>query len=415
MKRKTVFILCSICIGLFLLLFSYRLWNKQTTITTETEELYLIKENGKYGYINKYGDVIIPSQFDNASAYSFFYGDVTVVSTGEKEGLIDRKGKYIIDPVYDNLSVLSTDRIIAKTEEGYLLIDYDGNLVNELQFDEISSSRTGDLIRFNNDGKYGFIDRHGNVVIESQFENCGEIFECNRCWFIENEKYGFINSEGVKIITPQYANLGSHYKYGFQENLALMSDSEKIICIDTIGIVRFEINAEDAGFFSYGVAPVTINNKIGFINKEGEFPIQPEFDEVGHYFSEGMRWFKKESKYGYLDSLLNVVIDPIFDEALNFEDGIAVVKMENHYGVINTSGTFICMPKYDYIHSFREGLSKVEENGKYGFMNKKCELVIPLIFDNAGDFIFGIAEVMKNNTHYYIDKKGEIIYTAISK
>jgi len=76
-------------------------------------------------------------------------------------------------------------------------------------------------------------------------------------------------------------------------------------------------------------------------------------------FGQELKMFKENGKWGYKDSIGNVVV----------------------------------AAKYDYINSFSEGLAKVELNGKYGYINKEGKEVIAIKYDNGGNFNDGLVSV----------------------
>jgi hypothetical protein len=56
-------------------------------------------DNGKYGYIDKKGNFVIQPQFDDAQ---FFFNNYASVKQNGKYGFIDKKGNWIIKPEYDD-------------------------------------------------------------------------------------------------------------------------------------------------------------------------------------------------------------------------------------------------------------------------------------------------------------------------
>src|ERR1039458_3116755 len=64
----------------------------------ENSNLYVIKVCDKYGFINKAGKMIINPQFDNAHDFN---DDLAVVKLGNKWGFIDKKGKIVINTLFD--------------------------------------------------------------------------------------------------------------------------------------------------------------------------------------------------------------------------------------------------------------------------------------------------------------------------
>jgi len=57
--------------------------------------LFVIKQNGKQGYIDKTGKIVAEPKFDRA--YSFSEG-LASVWIGDKKGYIDKTGKYVWEP-----------------------------------------------------------------------------------------------------------------------------------------------------------------------------------------------------------------------------------------------------------------------------------------------------------------------------
>src|SRR6266481_4674273 len=53
--------------------------------------LYRVREDSKWGYIDRRGNVVIPAQFESAED---FFEHKAAVSLGEKTGYIDEAGKW---------------------------------------------------------------------------------------------------------------------------------------------------------------------------------------------------------------------------------------------------------------------------------------------------------------------------------
>src|SRR5438034_549366 len=63
--------------------------------------LYRIQENGKWGYMNRGGNVVIPPQFEHAED---FFDHKAVVSLEGKTGYIDESGTWQIEPKFSSAS-----------------------------------------------------------------------------------------------------------------------------------------------------------------------------------------------------------------------------------------------------------------------------------------------------------------------
>lgn len=160
--------------------------------------------------------------------------------------------------------------------------------------------------------------------------------------------------------------------------------------------------------------PAKVGEKWGFINKENEIVINPQFDEISDYYSstKDLIPVKLENKWGYINTKGKYVINPQFEEASVFDKGLAYVKSNEKYGYINTKGEYVINPQFEEASSFsKNGLAYVKSDNKYGFINKKGEYVINPQFIYATSFYDDdYAIVVKTNKKYImINKNGEQI------
>lgn len=101
--------------------------------------------------------------------------------------------------------------------------------------------------------------------------------------------------------------------------------------------------------FEENLAAVEIDGKVGFIDLNNRFIIEPRFEPMKHLggFSQGLAAVKIGDKYGYVNKRGQVVIQPQFEYAKNFRDNLlASVKMDGKYGAIDITGTLVVPCKY---------------------------------------------------------------------
>jgi hypothetical protein len=133
--------------------------------------------------------------------------------------------------------------------------------------------------------------------------------------------------------------------------------------------------------FSEGFAAVKVGEKWGFMNRKGEYPIPPQFDEVG-FFSEGL----------------------------------AAVRVGTKWGFVNGKGKWVISPGFDGVGYFSEGLAPAKIGERWGFINKKGETVIkPQFQDEPTPFFFGEAMVTVGGRKEYIDGGGRRIKNPVKE
>lgn len=102
-----------------------------------SEGLFCVKQNGKWGYLNKEGEVVIKPIFDEA--FPFEGQGIAMVRVSDKWGVIDKKGKYLLQPQYD--AILSFGEKYARViiDEKWGLMKYDGTVTLPAKFDDIEN------------------------------------------------------------------------------------------------------------------------------------------------------------------------------------------------------------------------------------------------------------------------------------
>jgi hypothetical protein len=228
-----------------------------------SEGLCLVQKNGKFGYIDKSGELAIPCSFSNASRFQ--EGVATAISDSGLYGAIDTKGNWVISPFYKRMSRFY-DGVAAFTKNGK---------------------------------KWGLMDKKGRVLLTAIYTIDTKTFAFNDglAAIALDNKQGFVNTDG-KIIVPLEYDMVQN----FSEGLAAASKG---------GIVTSsgEIKTVDGGW--------------GFIDKTGKTVIEHQFQSVMP-FSEGMAAARKDNLWGFIDKEGNWIIQPAYKETPGpFMNGLA--------------------------------------------------------------------------------------------
>lgn len=326
----------------------------------------------------------------------------------------DFKEFYIIT---ENITSVPTSNLVKKVIEGpvfegimrtdnspmyYGFMDYDGNVVIELEYDYLREPTEG-LIAAQKDGKWGCIDEKGNEVIQFEYDTVGGFH--NGLAIVEKEdKWGVINSKGKLVIDYQYEDMCS-----FGDGFAPFKLNGKWGLIDEDGNVIVESQYEDAVIPYSGIVSVKKDGKWGGIDKTGKTVIQFDYDE-SFAFNEG-EWAPvcKNGRYGYIDAAGNTVIPFEYTNASYFIEGMAAVEQHDKFGFINESGETVIPFIYEWAYPFVEGMACVTEDYEKDsyYIDKNGETVLKPGYEDVGQFIDGLALVNDDGIEFYINKQGE--------
>lgn len=232
-----------------------------------------------YGYINKYGKVIIQPEF--LQAFDFKNGRALVKYKDGIYAIIDKSGKAITELDYYNISAADGDYLIFTDDSGFSgYIDYDGKKISNVMFKEARPFADGyaavGVSTGSNDIKFGVIDKKGNFVIQPQF---GSIQYIGEGMFAAAEKpHPSFNDLFVrKAIVDKEGKILSDYRYfdigGFLNGVSSVSDGVSTYFIDNKGkMVDSLPRVDGAGVIKIvdDVCKVEVDNEVYYLSKDGK-------------------------------------------------------------------------------------------------------------------------------------------------
>ena len=169
----------------------------------EDKELFVVKKNNKYGFINKTGLEVIPLIFDEV-AFNITE-DLIAVKLKNKWGYVNRKNEIKIPFEYEEAKPFFNDLAYIKKEESYGYI----NKKNKIKFSTEKSNFpffSNNLSVIKKDEKYGYINKTGKVIISPIYDYSYPFIE-DLAYVEINGKCGLITNKGKVAIPIIYSQL----------------------------------------------------------------------------------------------------------------------------------------------------------------------------------------------------------------
>lgn len=341
---------------------------------TQQEGLYAVQEAAssgmRFGYVDGSGRVVIKPQFQYAS--KFLEGTaVAGVSPDTKSmwqsiryGLIDKTGKWLIQPTFPQLGPCENGR---------------SSFVKK-------------------DGMAGLIDRTGRVVFQEKLDSMPE--HIGKAYKVQYRygKIGLIDRDGHWLCKPEYdwiSELGSDTALNVTDEI--MAGMLRPFAIDKTASSQYFL--------------VTRDSVCGVIDDSGKWIVPIKFQRI-QSFRNGHVAFTKEDMNGFADAQGNVVIKPQFDEVTAW-DKIIAVKQHNKWFFIDNRGHKLAKPPVNDVVKtcsgdwLFDGMGAVRVGSKYGYVDASGEMAIPPKFAFASPFNKGVALVWDGQYWRYIDKTGK--------
>ncbi|HTL82087.1 MAG TPA: WG repeat-containing protein, partial [Bacteroidia bacterium] len=297
-----------------------------------------VKLDGKYGYINEYGDMIIKPKFEDA--WSFIRGAAIVKDSG-KYGMIDKEGNYILTPQFDSVIPYSSSTIIVKSN-----------------------------------GLFGFNETGTGKQIIAPTYQAVFYYTDHLCVVQKGSALGLVNDLG-KIVCP----------VEMQDFKDMMGPGAKCMKQDTSDQVAMLLSLMQRGG----------GGKYGLINRKGEVMLPAQYDEIfdditaGYYYPylkspdcpvdtsinlEDTQPPIGPGTYGIVDTTGKVITEPIFEDIPEYSDGFFRIKQHDKYGFADRSGKVVIAATYDFATSFSEGKAIVLSGSKASIINRSGAIMV---------------------------------------
>jgi hypothetical protein len=308
------------------------------SIHAHTPNRFPVKQDKKWGYIDRTGKLVIPLTFSDAEKFDDGLAAVRDHNT-QKWGYIDTAGNFVITPQFDDAMPFDSGCAAVKLNDFWGFINRSGAFTMTPQFDDVTSS---DPPAVNNDGLgYWQYVNETCTALTNILTNIPHGFYEGLTAIKFGDKYGYVDIRGALVIPPKFDEPGE-----FSESLAPVNIGGKWGAIDKAGQIIIEPRFDWTMAFFEGVAVVEVERKNGFIRKDGTWLLQPTYPYL-RAMSESRAVFsdKPGGKHGFLDQNGMVVIPPQFDNTDDFEHGLAKVEVKGRIGYIDPQGHYVWKPR----------------------------------------------------------------------
>lgn len=160
--------------------------------------LAAVQKNGNIGFINHKGETVIDFMFpyhgNPLSNFVFEDGHCVVADTTGKCGVIDKVGKWLINPDYDNISAYKEYAIVTKAGVTKQL-SYDGKVLNSFVLDNIKELTYKETERYENrEGELEYVEK---TVKTGLFAYC------------VGGRYGMMDKNCHRLTDPLYKSISA--------------------------------------------------------------------------------------------------------------------------------------------------------------------------------------------------------------
>lgn len=147
-----------------------------------SEGLAAVEKDGKIGFINAANEVVIPFEFDYSGScrmcdfgYVFHNGYCAMTNADGDLGLIDRSGKWVVEPMYDEIWTphVYGYRVVVNNGK-YGVLDANGAILYPVEYRYISIVSDGFIL--SKGGKQWQVDFEGRITCSFMFDDSSYLY-----------------------------------------------------------------------------------------------------------------------------------------------------------------------------------------------------------------------------------------------
>jgi len=336
-------------------------------------------------------------------------------------GLEDSTGKTILAPQYSMLLPQDGKAWLAKTPQGYGVIEASGNWIVKPSFAEIAQYREGRIVagkKIKREGKtpryyegasdsvvrYGIADAAGNWITEPGWSTLSLGPDGSAVASSDGVTYGYLDKDGRELIAPQYG----FASYFIDERAVVSSGGSRHSSVFDYYLPQ---NMDDRRNDYYGGQWEVIDKKGTKITKE-QYDYVRDFSEGRAAFNRGGIWKRRDysmqdmptliaGRWGFLDKNGNEIIAAQYDYVYDFKNGVAKVRQGERTFYIDIEGKEVPAPVNAPAKNKDFAWPRVScSPGYYGYIDVKGAWALPPAYLFAQAFSEGLAAVQPVKTAY---------------
>ncbi len=319
------------------------------------EKYSTIGKDGKYGLINQDLKIVLEPKYDGIRNYDEADGLIVVVEEGDKEGLVDENGNWLIPAEYDRVSLHKNEGYIELEKKALRsLADMKGNIImNDVSARNLSLQHGLIVISTFDDVEVKKID--GTSIYKGRDV---KVFKDIILVSADRKLWGVINHDGVEIL-PQEWKVPAQFvnQVEFSEGLLNLFKDDKTIYIDEKGETKISVDTRGWAF-SNGYAIIGKKDDYSIINLAGEVVAS----HVAHPVNLGNGFFYINNEEENEPKILNLATGTtvaiparVVGKPVNGYHKIQAPDLK--YGVISIAdGKVILAPEYDQVLLTADGI-----------------------------------------------------------
>jgi WG containing repeat len=381
----------------------------------DDRSIRIVSEDNLWGLRRANGSWLARPQFNQAEALS---DGLARVRVSGRIGFIDRSGRFVIDPVFDEAWAFTPGFARTSVRQGKSVraIDRTGAWVFRIDADglywAVASARTGGAPfgwHFQREDRWGLLDLDGHVLLDAEFDQAVQRCVDGHLVAFKDREWLYFRSDGSPLRPPVGrivdADCGTLAPYIVKagDKFGLVDGDGKEItppAFDAlISATRDSWNAK-------------LDGKWGRIGRDGHWLFEPKFDYLSR--SNPIIVAATDAKHGLLKADGSWLVEPRFDDARARDSETAFVTMDGTSGVIRVKDqSWAVAPRPGVMCDIPYGILSQSEGRRAIFSRSGAEWIDARVDRLGIDLETGLLPFLRDGKWGLMDTAGKVAILPI--
>ncbi|AIO19574.1 KWG Leptospira [Candidatus Izimaplasma bacterium HR1] len=227
--------------------------------------------------------------------------------------------------------------------------------------------------------------------------------------------------EGIRVEDPKFGDITP----------ALTIDDSEIV-YDTFGVYEIEYTASNADGYYASITKtvevtggdifalpddfyiVSANNMYGIVDEDQNVIVPLEYDDI-FYFGAGIVRLQKDGMFFFYNSETNQYFQSEYTINMYGDNGLAIASNGTKYGYVDTNGEVVIDFQFSSGSLFMDGIAFVSYGTfSQGIINEQGETLLPLIHRQISFLDNGYVKTMINDGTYIYDDEYNLVFECES-
>lgn len=418
----------------------------------QDDPLLLVVDQGRHGYIDRQGTLIIQPQFEDAKP---FRGGRAAVAEAGRWGLINETGEWIARPAFDDLRWFAEDSRVWSYGQGEKrgLVGRDGSRRTAARFDDVGLVQ-GDAVTVREGDRWGLVSLAGGICLEPRHAGLQPLGREAGLWAAQSASghWGVVSVQGrelapavydrieaplpgvwlgwrngvVGLLNPSNGQWRSAVRYlnlvplpePFHPLAWAMQPGGRGVVDLTTEDVRVPFRHSHVREWGPFLAcqqgrRMTLYDSAGAFVRDWEGHVDglPEFESL----QDGVGVFRgADPRAGAFHASGGTLIRadgsrPLaewFEAVGSWSAGLIGARRAGRWGLVDVEGRWVVPPRFEALGPFSGRVTPAAEGGRWGLVDLQGEWVCEPVFDAIGGASGGLFPVCRDGGWGLVDENG---------